>query len=81
MKPHTPRPQNSTIAGAATLTGTILLVFGNVEIKDTLEVIKDMKWDQIMPLVFIIVGGLRSLLMNEKTKESIIDEIKSKKIR
>jgi hypothetical protein len=79
IKKHTHRPQNSTIAGATTLAGTILLIFGNVEIKDTFSTLKDMDWSQLLPLIFIIGGGLRSLLMKEKTKESLIDEIKAKK--
>ncbi len=79
MKKHTPRPQNSTIAGVTSLTGAILLIFSGVEIKDTLDVIADMKWDQLMPIIIIVAGSLRSILMTEKTKESIVNEIKAKK--
>lgn len=81
MKPyrHTNRAQNSTVNGSITLIGAIMLIFSGVEIKDTVSVLSNLEYDKIMPLLIIIYGGVKSIITKEKTKESIVNEIKDKK--
>jgi len=76
---HTKRPQNSTVAGGVTLTGAVMLILGNIEIRDTLSVLSNLKWDQVMPIILILVGGFRALLMKERTRDSTISELRNKK--
>ena len=73
---HTKRPQNSTVAGYTGLVGTIMLILGNVELADTLDTISKLRWDQIAPVILIAIGSIRSILIKEKTVESIIKERK-----
>jgi len=75
---HTKRPQNSTIAGSTGLVGAIMLVLGNIELVDTFDAILQLRWDQVAPVVLIVAGSIRSICMKEKTKESIVREIRNK---
>ena len=69
MAKHTSRPQNSTITGHTTLAGAILYVFTGEEVKDALDAITSMKWDQLMPLLIMAAGSISSIIMEERTKD------------